>query len=189
MAISAIILAAGSGARMGADKLLLPVGGRAMLAQSIAPYLACQAIDEVIVVVRPGFAGVEGMGRAWVVENPAHAEGMGASLRVGVAAATGDEAMVLGLGDLPWLRGETVAGAVAAWHRVGGVVVAFHAGRRGHPVVVPGALRERLLGARGDVGARQVLERWEGRVTLWPTDDAGAVRDVDVPADLDGGSP
>lgn len=183
MGVSAIILAAGSGVRMGADKLALPFGGGTLLAASLLPYLACGVLDEVVVVVRPGFevpvAGVR------AVVNERHAEGMGTSLRVGVTAASpGARAFVLGLGDLPWLRPATVAGAVAAWEQAGGVVIPTSRGRRGHPVVVDAALRGVLATAAGDVGARALLAAHGSAVTLWETDDAGVWRDVDTPGDL-----
>jgi 2-C-methyl-D-erythritol 4-phosphate cytidylyltransferase len=47
----AIIVAAGSSRRMGGvDKLMAPLGGRPVLAHSIAAFASCPAIDDVIVV-------------------------------------------------------------------------------------------------------------------------------------------
>jgi CTP:molybdopterin cytidylyltransferase MocA len=134
-------------------------------------------------VVRPGFAWPGAPGFLRIVENPFHIEGMGASLRVGAAALRpGLDAIALGLGDLPWLHDTTVSAALAAWGEQGGVLVPTYEGRRGHPVVVPGRLREALLGARGDEGARALFG---GDVmTLWQTTDPGTVTDVDTPGDL-----
>lgn len=181
--VTAVILAAGSARRMGTDKLAVRVGGEPLLARALRPYVQCRqlgVIDEVVVVVRPGYtvplAGVR------VVENLDHEEGMGSSLRTGVAAA-GDGALLLGLGDLPWLRPETVAAVVDQWRRVGGVVVPMCGGRRGHPVVVAGSMRGDLAAARGDAGARALLGGL-GRLTTWQTPDPGIYMDVDTPADL-----
>jgi len=55
MYISAVLLAAGRGERMGGDrnKLLLPIEGRPLIAYSIEALTACQQIDEIVLVVRP----------------------------------------------------------------------------------------------------------------------------------------
>lgn len=53
-----VILAAGSGARLGAgvNKVLLPVSGRPLVAWSVAAALALPSVDPVLVVVRAGEA-------------------------------------------------------------------------------------------------------------------------------------
>ncbi len=52
----AIVPAAGAGSRLGSDvpKQYLEIGGRSLLERSVAPLLAAQWIDMVIVVVAPG---------------------------------------------------------------------------------------------------------------------------------------
>ena len=50
----AIIVAAGSGTRMGgADKLFTEVAGRPLLAHAIAPFQECASIDRIVVVMAP----------------------------------------------------------------------------------------------------------------------------------------
>ena len=48
---AAIVVAAGASRRMGRDKLLLPVAGRALLAHTLAAFEACAVVDEVVVVL------------------------------------------------------------------------------------------------------------------------------------------
>jgi 2-C-methyl-D-erythritol 4-phosphate cytidylyltransferase len=57
---SAIIVAAGSGTRMGArtDKLFLPVAGRPLVAHAWGRFDAADCIDEIVLVVRAGMQGV-----------------------------------------------------------------------------------------------------------------------------------
>lgn len=56
MGVSAVILAAGRGRRVGADrnKLLLPLDGRPLLSYAVRAFVASNAVDEVVVVVHPG---------------------------------------------------------------------------------------------------------------------------------------
>lgn len=49
---TAVIVAAGSSARMGQDKLFLPVAGIPVLARTILQFQRCRDIDEIIVVTR-----------------------------------------------------------------------------------------------------------------------------------------
>ena len=49
---SAVIVAAGSGERMGKDKIMLDLGGTPVIARTIAPFQNSEYIDEIIVVTR-----------------------------------------------------------------------------------------------------------------------------------------
>jgi molybdenum cofactor cytidylyltransferase len=186
MGLSAVIFAAGSGTRMGADKLLLPIDGVPLVARAVAPYLACGALAEVMVVVRPGFAYPGKRQGLRVIENPLHEEGMGSAMRAGLAVADEQsEGVMLGLGDLPYLRADTLLRAVTEWRALGrNILMAVHQGRRGHPVLLGNQYRAALLATRGDLGAREVLRTHPDAVTFWESGDPGVADDVDTPGDL-----
>lgn len=61
-ATAVVVLAAGSGSRVGADrnKVLLPLGDRPVLAWSLTDVLALPAVRRVVLVVRPGEADAVG---------------------------------------------------------------------------------------------------------------------------------
>ncbi len=180
--ISAIVLAAGSSRRLGADKLSLRWGGGTVLDAALRPFLALPEIGEVVVVVRGGAAPVFVPGRAIVLINENADEGMGSSLRVGVAGADpGADAYVLALGDMPELSADLVARLLAAWRASGkGILVPVFEGRHGHPVVMSGRYREALLGSSGDVGARPILAGNEWDTALHAVGDPGVVSDLDT---------
>lgn len=50
--VTAIIVAAGLGRRMGFDKLFSPLAGKPVIAHSVAAFGACPGIDEIVLVVR-----------------------------------------------------------------------------------------------------------------------------------------
>jgi len=180
----AIVLAAGSATRMGADKLALPWEGATVLERAVAPFLASSRIAEVVLVVQPGFLLPEGLAGARLVVNPEHREGMGASLRVGVAA-TDAEAWLVALGDMPRVAVSTVEAVIdAVIEETHGMVVPVYRGRRGHPVAIAAKYREPLLRVRGDEGARSILRDHPEDLRLLPVDDPGVTFDLDTPADL-----
>jgi nicotine blue oxidoreductase len=118
---------------------------------------------------------------AAMIGNPDWETGMGSSLRVGLAALAGTEAVAAAilLVDMPGVTAAAVervaAGATGVTLAMGG-----YGGRRGHPVV---AGREHWAGiaalAQGDVGARPYL-RTHGVVVV-PCDDVAEDFDLDVP--------
>jgi molybdenum cofactor cytidylyltransferase len=64
------------------------------------------------------------------------------------------------------------------------VVVPVVNGRRGHPVGIPGSLREGLLMMPPDRSLKDALAALGEELQLIEVDDEGVVRDVDVPTDL-----
>ena len=180
--VSAIVLAAGSSRRMGADKLSLPWGDGTVLDAALRPFLELPGIDEVVVVVRGGAAPVFACGRAIVLVNEETDEGMGSSLRVGVGGADAQaDAYVLALGDMPELGADLIAQELAAWRSSGkGILVPVFEGRRGHPVVMSGKYRKDLLASSGDVGARRLVAENEWDTVFFEVSDPAVVTDVDT---------
>jgi len=184
MKLVGVVLAAGKATRMGANKLTLPWGGSTVLERSVAPFLASPRLAEVVLVVQPGFAVPQRLAGARVVENPGYQEGMGASMRVGVAAANAD-AWLFGLGDMPRITASTVEAVIdAVLAGTHGLVVPVYRERRGHPVAIAARYRDLLLAVRGDAGARAILRDHPEDLRLLPVGDPGVVFDLDTPADL-----
>jgi molybdenum cofactor cytidylyltransferase len=185
-AIAGIVLAAGRGSRFGGDKLrrALPDGTLIGLASARALRVLP---GRVVAVVAAGDAGVRGMFEAdgfECVECADAADGMGASLACGVGATADAAGWLIALGDMPFVRQDTVAavaGAIASGARI---AAPMHAGRRGHPVGFAAALRDELVALRGDQGARAVIARHHEQVVAIHCDDAGTLADIDTPADL-----
>jgi len=102
--IAAVVLAAGLSRRMGQAKLLMPVGGRAIVRYVVESVLA-GGVDLVWVVtgpdVEPIAAALSGL-EVQIAVNPAPEEGQAGSLRAGIAALPASGAAVLiALGDQP----------------------------------------------------------------------------------------
>ena len=186
MRVTAVLLAAGSSRRFGSPKLLAPWRGRPLWEHALAALTSAAEVTETVVVVAPGFPAPPPPSQVRFVVNPEHEEGIGASLRAGVrAAAAGTEAFLIALADMPLVPPGLIAALLARHREAGKAIVApVRRGRRGHPVLIGAALRDELLGLRGDAGARGLLAAHPGLVATVETEDEGVLFDVDRADDL-----
>ncbi|MFE2597127.1 NTP transferase domain-containing protein [Streptomyces sp. NPDC059396] len=192
--VAGLLLAAGGGRRLGGrPKALLPHRGRPLV-EHAARALREGGCGPVHVVL--GAAADEVRHRAdlpgcVLVDNPDWADGMGSSLRAGLASLTGTDAgaaLVL-LVDQPGIGAAAVARLVSAPAVVrsgpDALVSASYDGRRGHPVLF-GARRwaEIAADARGDRGARGYLRAHESEIVLIECGDVAQAYDIDTEEDL-----
>jgi molybdenum cofactor cytidylyltransferase len=187
--LEAVVLAAGSGSRFGGGKLLASWGAGLLLEGALAAAFAAP-VRSVTVVIGADAEAVAAAARSFdprvlVVHAPDHAEGMGASLRAGIASLPPDAAgAFVFLGDMPRVptailrrMAEALAGGAAA-------AAPVFEGRRGNPVLLSRALFPDLLALTGDAGARGVLQALGDRLALVESPDDGVLFDVDRPGDL-----
>ena len=190
--ISALLLAAGKGERMGGVKQLLTIGGQRMIEATLAN-LQGSRCDEIIVVL--GFAAeeirplVEGKERVKVVINPQFEEGMGTSIRQGLQEisprATG---VLIALADQPFISSEVINSLIEGFAlRAQGIVLPAYEGRRGHPVILDRKKYEGELRAlQGDVGARGIVYSHPEDVLEVAVASKGVLIDIDAPEDYQG---
>jgi CTP:molybdopterin cytidylyltransferase MocA len=189
--VAGLLLAAGAGRRMGRPKALLRAGdGTSFLARGVGSLLDGGCGPVTVVLGAEADAARDVLGTSWqaavsVVVAEDWAEGMGASLRAGLASMDGApaDAVVVTLVDLPDVGGDVVRRVVAAGTGPHALVRAEYDGRPGHPVLLG---REHWTGvaaaARGDQGAREYFRAHPP--TACECGDLATGRDVDRPEDL-----
>jgi molybdenum cofactor cytidylyltransferase len=190
--IVGVLLAAGSGSRFGGDKLQATLDDGRMMA-SVALSNLAKAVDLVVAVVRPEddvlFASL-GREGAHVCRCDRAADGMGASLACGVRASLvlypAARGWIVALADMPWISAETISRVMEELKRGAALAAPIHGGKRGHPVGFAARFGGELAALAADEGARTLLRNNEQQMVLFDTDDAGVLRDVDTPQDLDG---
>lgn len=191
-----ILLAAGFGRRFAShadsktptNKLLACLPDGSSLAEVCARALR-ETVDWPLAVTRPhhdDLVAVLQSAGCEVIETHCATAGMGASLaaamRVLMASAPPHcTTALIALADMPWIKAETYRAVMQASARHA-IVVPTYKGRRGHPVAFDRTFWGEVGALTGDAGARSVLHRHT--VFELPTDDAGILRDVDVPEDL-----
>jgi nicotine blue oxidoreductase len=162
MKITALILAAGAGTRIGRPKALLDWKGRSLL-EHAARTLARPGIAEVLAVVGADARRVRACAEAAgvpAVENTAWPEGMLSSVRCGLAQAeaAGADAVLVQPVDHPLVTADTVDRVVEALQAGARVAVPSFEGRRGHPTGFARPTWPALRAVSPARGARGVLE-------------------------------
>ncbi len=188
MKVSAVILAAGAGTRLGgvAKALLVGSDGRTFLAR-ILDTARVVGLDRAVVVVGPPFAAEVGSEAdrlgAVVTVNPAPERGMASSVACGFGALDDADAAWLWPVDHPGVQAATLRALVAA-RASHDAARPMYEGRGGHPPLIGRSLFARLASCADTLGgARSVLA---GADTIdVVVDDPGCVRDVDTLRDLE----
>jgi len=194
-ALEAVVLAGGAGARFGGGKLTHPWRGGVLIDGALAAAFAAPVRSVTVVTGADG--EVDAAARAFaarigaacslrIVHCPDHAEGMGATLRAGIAALPPDAAgAFVFLGDMPLIPATALADLAAALAAGAPAAAPIFQGQRGHPVLFSAALFPQLRTLTGDQGARQVLRALGGDLVLLEAADDGVLTDIDHPRDLD----
>jgi molybdenum cofactor cytidylyltransferase len=184
MKVAALLLAAGKSSRFGANKLLHLLDGQPIALRSAVSLKS--AFPSAVAVVSPGSpvqALLEQAGLHTVVSE--HAEqGMGESLKTGIATTRDADAWVVALADMPFIRPATHLAIERALRRGAAIAAPAWLGERGHPVGLAARFRNDLLALAGDAGARFILKSHAGEIQLIEVDDPGVLKDIDTPADL-----
>ncbi|GAB2690015.1 nucleotidyltransferase family protein [Kitasatospora kifunensis] len=187
--VAALVLAAGGGRRLGGrPKALLPFHGRPLVEHAVRVVRqgGCEPVLVVLGAARAQALAEAELTGCTVVANPDWAQGMGTSLRAGLAALPpGCSGVLVSLVDTPGVSPAAVARLLAAHRSGAALAAAAYAGRRGHPVLIGAEhFAEAAAGAQGDAGARALLTSHQAELLLVECGDVAVPDDLDTPADL-----
>jgi molybdenum cofactor cytidylyltransferase len=188
--VAAVVLAAGRSTRMGAvNKLIAEIGGKPLVRIAAEQALASRASPVIVVTgherdkVEAALADLP----VRVVHNPDYADGLGTSLKTGIAAVPADaDGAIICLGDMPQVDARLIDKLLAAFDPETGalVVVPSIEGRRGNPVVWSRRFFPDLMAVQGDIGARHIIASYVEAVVEVPVAGDAALTDVDTPESL-----
>ena len=181
-----LVLAAGAARRFGSPKQLARLGGEPLLQRAVtrATEVAGHAVTVVLGAHAADIAPMLRNSPASVVVNRQWEEGLGSSVRAGIASLAGStEAVLITLADQVAVTGFDLKRLIAAWRQQPDwIVAASYSGQTGVPAIFPSQHFGALTGLRGDTGARQVLHRLADRCVRVPM--PAAAIDIDTPEDL-----
>jgi CTP:molybdopterin cytidylyltransferase MocA len=184
--IGCALLAAGSSTRLGRPKQLLAIAGKPLVRHVLEQLQAAELTRYAVVLG----SSAEQVGASLaangcdLLDNPAWAEGITASIRVATSWARAHQlaALLLAVCDQPRLTPEHVRALCEAHKRQGATVASGYAGTRGIPAIFGASWYSRLEALAGDRGAGALLRNAASVILLdWPD---GAF-DVDTPEDAD----
>jgi molybdenum cofactor cytidylyltransferase len=184
---SALVLAAGGSRRFGAQKLLADLAGEPVIRRTAGAVCAV-GFCETIVVTGAAHAAVRttlGGLPCKVVHAANWAEGMSASIRVGIKALRQErEGLFLFLGDMPLVPDGLCAELADLAKSAGYAARPLRGDVPGHPVAFVSEAAADLMALSGDAGAGSLLRGAGAKIGYLPTNDEGVILDVDTLSDL-----
>jgi CTP:molybdopterin cytidylyltransferase MocA len=147
---------------------------------NLADTFLSSGIDNLIIVVgdhaEQARAELRGKNVTVVVNND-YTEGLSKSLRRGLKMVpAGTDAVMLSLGNRPFISRDVVSQLIRAYRESGSmVVVPSYSQMRGHPVIFNAALLPELLKVRGNAGGRDVIKRHIKELAQVNVGDAGVL--------------
>lgn len=189
--IGAVLLAAGSGSRMGhRPKSLLELGGVPLIRRQLIA-LSGAGVDEVVVVLGHYAKEIEPVVQTFpvtIVHNPNPDQGQVSSQRLGLAALSPKlDAVIVALADQPLLNAQDITDLISAFKkRPEGSQVVFPRvnGERGNPVIFTQDVREQILTSGLQVGCRQWQSTHPELVTPFETNNRRYKVDLDTEDDI-----
>jgi molybdenum cofactor cytidylyltransferase len=187
--IGAVVLAAGTSSRMGEPKQLLRLGERTVLGQTL-DNLRNTHIEQIVLVL--GFVAEKiarqiDLGGFTLVINDQFREGMGSSLRSGIAALNPEvNAALIVLADQPFVRPATLDQLIDGYvESCAQIAIPTYRGFRGNPVLLDRSVFAEVMELTGDIGCRAIFgDHTEGIVKV-PVDDVGILLDIDNKSDFE----
>jgi molybdenum cofactor cytidylyltransferase len=192
LVVGAVLLAAGSGSRMGnRPKCLLELGGVPLIRRQLIA-LSGAGVDELVVVLGHYADQIEPAVMDFpvtLVRNPDPDAGQNASLRLGLQTLSPKiDTVLVALGDQPLINSQDINDLIGAYKKrpEGTQVVQPNVeGQPGNPVMFSGDVRDQILAGDAKVGCKQWQSAHPEAVHRWVTSNQRYRTDVDSPEDIE----
>lgn len=196
MALGAVVLAAGTGSRLGGrPKALLELGGVPLVARQLLA-LSEAGVEDVVLVTGHHAKAIEAAVRGFPValaHNHSPDSGQPSSVRVGLRALPPRlDAIIVALADQPLISEHEITALIGAFKKRGDASMVVprvkdDRGSRlpGNPVLIDSALREEWVSGGGAFAGRKWRLAHPERVCWFDTENQNYRIDIDTPEDLD----
>lgn len=191
MKVNAILLAAGMSERMkGPNKLIVPHKGQTVITRSYAA-ISQSNVGSVVVVTGRDRSEIQ---RALMlpdsdifVHNRLFANGMTSSIQTGLTQLLDSDAVMICLGDMPWLNSDDYNELITVFKREGGkdkILVPWYDGQRANPVIFGSAYFDDMLNHQEPDGCNGIVRANTENVLNLKVESERFIRDIDTPEDL-----
>ncbi|MGC2460626.1 MAG: nucleotidyltransferase family protein [Steroidobacteraceae bacterium] len=186
---SAVVLAAGTSSRMrGQHKLLMPLGGKPIIRQTVER-LWSAGPQEVVVVTghqaREISAALAGMPIS-IQLNPRYEEGQMTSAAVGVGALQmATDAVMMCLGDMVLLGSSDYAELVSVYvdQTDRSIVIPYFQGQRGNPILFASSYVHEVAVGERHIGCKKLANEYPDDVYRYEAAHDRFTTDLDTPED------
>ncbi len=189
--IAGIILAAGTGTRMGQTKQLLPYKDTTILGKVLSQALVSDLVTVFVVLgheaekIQQHLNKNIGLSFDNMLININYKRGQSTSLIKGITRLSQDidGAMFL-LGDQPLITPAIINHLIAAYQKANApIAIPFYNGKRGNPVIISKTLFPQLKEISKDTGARVLFKKYDKDILKIPVNDTAVLTDIDTPED------
>jgi molybdenum cofactor cytidylyltransferase len=185
----AVVLAAGMSSRMGEAKQLLRLGENTLLGQVLENVRSSRGKEIVLVLGHEAERIKERIStdNLSVVINESYQQGMGTSLRAGLAALpAGVDAALIVLADQPFVLPRTLDLLMEAYTRSSAqILIPTFKGFRGNPVLLDRSVFSEVMALTGDIGCRAIFGNHLEGIVKVPVEDIGILLDMDSKDDFE----
>ena len=182
--ISAILLAAGKSKRMnGENKLTKKFKGIPLIKYAVQNILA-SAIEEVIIILGYQSEIVEKIidknNKIKFVLNKNFESGMASSIKIGLNNLSDKtESFFICLGDMPMVN-QKVYNQLIEVKSNKEIIVPSYKGQQGNPVLFSISVKNIIMGIKGDMGAKKILEINKNKIFMLEINDQSIVQDFNT---------
>jgi len=182
----ALVMAAGSSRRFGADKrLALLRNGETLLSQTVSNIVEAGLEYKIAIPVDDKSLFTQFYSEEELILINNAQRGIGASIAEAVSSIRNTHRYCLiCLADMPYVLPDTyktIATAIAHYD----AVVPNYDGKKGNPVAINSSLFESFSLLDGDLGGRNILKASDGNRLTLEVSDSGVLRDIDRVSDLE----
>ena len=182
--LGCVITAAGFSKRFGENKLLAKLNGKSIIRHTLDA-IPSELFSCVAVVTQ--YRQIEEIVQEYgfmTVLNDTPEQGISSSVKLGIRALHGCDAIMFIVADQPMLKKESIIDEVNFFllqkHYI---VAAAHNGKRGNPCIFPGEFFGELAALQGDVGGSAVIKKHTDRLLLFELEKE-QLTDIDKKSDL-----
>lgn len=191
MAINAVVLSAGLSERFkGPNKLLANINGQSVISKTYQSISQSSIIQSVVVTGRDEEIVKDSVKMNQIdffIHNESFESGMTSSIQTGLNKLLESDAIMVCLGDMPWLEPSDYDLLLNEFKKIGDkdrILVPWFGDKRANPVIFGNAFFKEILDHKAPNGCAGIIKAHPNKILNLKVDSERFIRDIDTPEDL-----